>query len=106
MRQPGVRILNPIPGSSGYCSVKRALKYIRQGRGRAIDEQTIEIFENDRRHLAALRSALEPAVERLNPPVRTPPTPDPVYEYRGPENLRTFAHYPAPNDFRSELLVA
>jgi hypothetical protein len=83
-----VRILNP-SGGAGWTSVKQAIRFVEQGRARYVDEVSIEMIEDDYRHISA---------GRIEPPPR-PHSPAPLdvsYVYKGPANLRTFAYYPDP----------
>ncbi len=96
-----VRILNPVDGGRNSTSLAHARRYERQGRAIFIGPLTIEFVEKDFRHVAAAVESVavepEPRVNRA-----TSPTADPVYEYNGLENLRTFLRYPddAENAFR------
>ena len=81
-----------IRNSSGgsYTSRKKALKYVASGRARYIDEKTIEMIEEDHRHLACVasleQSAPKPTVQ--SPTIELSPTSPPS------NNFRTFAPYP------------
>jgi hypothetical protein len=85
-----VRILNPV-GGAGYTSAKQAIRFVAQGRARYVDETSIEMIEDDHRHIAAGRSFAEPP----RPHSASSPL-DVSYVYKGPANLRTFAYYPDP----------
>ena len=82
-----IRVLNGTGGA--FTSAKRAKVFVDRGRARRIDQHTIEMIETDYRHLSAVRS-----IEQPRTVAATSPTPIRVYEYDGPENLRTFARYP------------
>lgn len=81
-----VRIVGAVGNS--FTSAKRAARYVSQGRARYVSHHTIELIADDHRTLSAERSQ-ESAAKHCKSP-----TPDLVYAYRGPVNLRTFAPYP------------
>lgn len=97
-----VKIRNAHGG--GYTSRKQAIKFLEQGRARYVDESTIEMIEDDYRHVAAIASAETPAPyvrclhsARLNP----------VAYLEGDfpvETRQTFLRYPQKNQTSTRRL--
>lgn len=92
-KQRAIRILNAHGGS--FTSRKQAIRFIETGRARYVDERTIEMIEDDYRHLAAGgRNVIEmPAAPENSPSIDRVSTYSPCAVFQIDAH-QTFLPYP------------
>ncbi len=89
-----IKILNS--AGAGYTNPKKALKWVTQGRARYVDESSIEMVSEDRRHQACIASISE-GRSTAKPKSPTPPR---VIPFKAPAfQGQTFLHYPQAGSF-------